>query len=553
MLSFQHPWWLLLALLPLLALWLLRVPRKGLHRLTYRLEIWIRAARELNLLQPRGHFLRDLPLVAALLCFSLVPSGPRWGARRGAGTLLVVLDRSPSMGASLGAGRPGKDRFTRALEILESRMGALPPGLEVRVLGAGGPRLLREDGRAGEFAPLAERLRSWGVASRGRARLEQVLEGLAPLGLPLLVLSDFAGPEKQAPGKAPPCSVRWVRVGRPLPNGALLEGLLLPDWPSPEVTARFLVRGSLLGRSLVVRPAQGGKVLARLALSFPPGRKGAERVTLSWERAAGPVRVSLEPGDAFPWDDTLLLEPPPLPALRVALREGDPGEGPSPAVRALLEGLTAGKGKIVEEDQGPDLVVVEGGRLPSPIPQGPGPDWLLLGTSLEGVTLPGRLEKPRVGSWDMGHPLLRGLDLSQLGIRWALKAREGGAAGRALVRTSRGAPLLLVRKGPPKVVHLLFFPGRSTLGAQLLLPRFTHRCLSWFSGIDPAGRRGRRPGGGRPDPEESDLSSLSLPPPGPRPSFALPGEPLGPPLLLGGLAFLAFWVFLAPSGRKRRS
>ncbi len=559
MVSFQSPWLLLLALLPLFAWWLLRAPRKGAWRVTYRLEIWIRAARELKLLEPKGHFLRDLPLLAGLLLLCLVPSGPRWGARKGPATLLVVLDRSPSMGAPAGRGEE-KTRFQAALDRLASFLEEIPPNTEVRLLGTGGAAFLREGGRAGDFERWLPRAAAWGPASRGRARLAEVLAGLSPLRLPTLVLSDLAGPEKGAAaslGKEVLC----FRMGGPISNGVLLDGRLLDTWPAPEVKARFLLGGACKGRSLVVRPHDGGKVLARLDLSRAAGRAGNPgratfQAVLSWPRRAGPVRVSLDPPDRFAWDDVLLLDPPRAPSLRVALRAPVPSEGAAPPVRSILRGLTAEGGKVVAEGEDPDLVVVQGGSLPGPPgPAGGGkaPAWLLLGTRVDGVTGPGRIDAPQVGAWDVEHPLLRGLDLSQLGIRFALPAREGGAAGRALVRAGDGRPLLLAREGPPKVVHLLFPVGRSTLGAQLLLPRFVHRCLAWFSGIDPKGPPALRPGGARPDPEESDLSAAPEPPARPLPPFALPGKPLAPWLLLSALAFLALWAFLAPSSRGEES
>ncbi len=558
MVSFQAPWLLLLALLPFLAWWLLRVPRKGAWRVTYRLEIWIRAARELKLLEPRGHFLRDLPLLAGLLLLCLVPSGPRWGARKGPDTLLVVLDRSPSMGASTAPG--GKTRFQAALDRLAACMKRIPPDTEVRLLGTGGRNFFRGGGRAGDFETWISRAAAWGPASRGRARLSEVLAGISPLGLPILVLSDLAGPEKGAV-KAAERGVLFSRVGAPFGNGVLLDGRLLSSWPAPEVKARFLLGGALQGRSLLVRPQGGGKVLARLDLSKAlQGGKGRPRgpfqVDLAWPRRAGPVRVSLDPPDRFAWDDVLLLDPPPAPALRVALGAPLPPEGAAPPVRSILRGLTAGRGKVVGQGENPDLVVVQGGSLPGPPGldgRGKGPSWLLLGTRVKGVTGPGWIHAPQVGAWDMEHPLLRGLDLSQLGIRLALSAREGGTAGRALVRTVKGKPLLLVREGPPRVVHLLFPVGRSTLGAQLLLPRFVHRCLAWFSGIDPEGRPALRPGGGRPDPEESDLSAAPQPPARPLPAFGLPGKALAPWFLLFALACLALWVFLAPSSRREET
>ncbi len=553
MVRFERPGWLLLVLLALLAWWLLRLPRKGPYRLTYRLEIWIRAARELRLLEPKGHFLRDLPLLVALLLLCLVPSGPGWGGREGPGTLLVVLDRSPSMGAK--ETRGGKTRFQVALDRLGAFLAKVPPHTEVRLLGAGGGRFLRAGGRAGDYPKWKGTLALWGPAAGGRARLGEVLAGLAPLGLPTLVLSDLAGPEKETPTQKK--GVLFLRVGKPFANGSLLDGRLASTWPSPQVQARFLLSGAWAGRSLLVRPREGGAPLARTALPARP-REGKERgsegwvVSLSWKRSAGPVKVSLEPPDRFPWDDVLLLDPPPSPALKVAFRAQPSSEGPSPLAASLLQGLTAGGGKLVGRGEEPDLVVLQGGSLSRPPWRGEkpgGPAWLLLGTRVTGVTLPGRIENPQVGAWDWEHPLLKGLDLSQLGIRFALPAREGERGGRALVRTRKGEPLLLAREGPPKVAHLLFPLGRSTMGAQLLLPRFVHRCLAWFSGIDPVGPPAHRPGGGEPDPLESDLSAASPPPPAPLPAFALPGRPLAPWLLLLALALLALWTFLAPRSR----
>ena len=136
----------ILAVLVLLVLpvwWLLKPPGRGRPWLTYRLELWLRAARELKLLKPRTSPLYDLPVIFAVLALAVAAAGPRWGGRRGSASLLVVLDRSPSMAAR---DSEQKSRFDRAFSLLAARVRALPPQIEVRVLSPGGPMLRRGGG-----------------------------------------------------------------------------------------------------------------------------------------------------------------------------------------------------------------------------------------------------------------------------------------------------------------------------------------------------------------------------------------------------------------------
>lgn len=542
--AFDRPLFLLLLAVPPLVWWLLRPPGRGRAFLTYRLELWLRAARELGLLEPRATSLRIVPPILAAVALALAGAGPRLGGVEGPDRLLVLLDRSPSMGARDGRGRT---RLDAALERLAAELSGLPPEVEVRAILAGGERLGVVAGRVGERAEWWPRLAAQAEVAGGRAGLTELLAGLEALGEPVLVLSDLAGPERPAAGPAGRAHLR--RVGERVDNGALLDLLLAPTWPAPEVQATALVRPGGSEQSLVVRAPASGELLA--SVSVPASPVDLLEVPLSWPRRCGAVQVRLEPADAFAWDDALDLAPLPPPALRVAIRTG-PGEAPSALARSTAFALATGEGRVVGVEDDPDLVVVEGGRLQA-WPDRARPDWLLLGTAVAGMTGENLLEAPEPGAWESSHPLLRGLDLSQLGVDWALRVVSGGERGRALFRAANGEPLLLAAEGEPRIVHLLFLPGRSSLGAELLWPRFLHRSLGWFARAGEERVEAARPGGAPPDLEESDLGPGDAPQERPLPAFAASGAALGGWLMLFALLLLALWLLLlAPRPESAR-
>ena len=539
---FERPLFLLFLLVPPLVWWLLRPPGHGRPWLTYRLELWLRAARELGLLHPRRSTPRALPAILAAVSLALAAAGPHWGAKAGPDRLLVLLDRSPSMGAR---GHSGRTRFELALDRLLAEVVLLPPEVELRVVLAGGERLGLEGGQAGRFEEWAERLAAWGPALSGRGELAGLVEGLAARGTPLLVLTDRAGPERSLAPEADGVCLRTL--GEAVDNGSLLDLVPLPTWPAPEVEAQARVRPGGGARSLEVRALASGEILARGTVGPAAGPSDPVEVPLSWPRRAGPVEIHLTPPDAFGLDDVLLFTPLPPPGLRVALRAGDPDEGPSPLARAAAHALATGEGRVVLEEEDPDLVVVEGGQLSS-LPDQARPAWLLLGTAVAGLTAETLLKAPEPGAWDSQHALLSGLDLSQVGVDRALRVEPGSWPGRVLFRTATGHPLLLATESDPKVVHLLFLPQHSSLGAELLWPRFLHRCLGWFSGSGKEQVDARRPGGAAPDPEESDLDPGPSLLERPLPEFGRPGHDLSAWLLFAALVLLALWLLLLAPG-----
>ncbi|MCU0726018.1 MAG: BatA domain-containing protein [Planctomycetes bacterium] len=208
---------------------------------------------------------RLLLLRLAAAAFATVGmAGPRVGGG-GAAVLEVLVDVSPSM-AAFGP------ETEAALSAVRDAAGA---GTEVRVHRAPG---------TGDAAALLARHASGSV----------------------VVVTDHRPPDLPGGGR-----VRLVLVGRPVGNAGIVSAALSPP---PAESYTVVVRNfAAVARELEVsRP--GGPDRVR----FAPG----EARLFAGPAAPGRVEISLSPGDAFAFDDRVVMEraPPARPALRA---EGD--------------------------------------------------------------------------------------------------------------------------------------------------------------------------------------------------------------------------------------
>lgn len=154
-LELAHPAALGLLLVPLVVLWYVaRALARPRPDATGALEIWKRSAPE----APRSSSARTIPpavwlLAAALACAAVAIAGPRAGGNPPSRSLLVVVDRSPSMYLASG----GTTRFERALALTREHLARLG-GEEVRWIA---PPTFGDEARAPRDCPLA-----WSTAPR---------------------------------------------------------------------------------------------------------------------------------------------------------------------------------------------------------------------------------------------------------------------------------------------------------------------------------------------------------------------------------------------------
>jgi hypothetical protein len=191
-----------------------------------------------------------LRLAAAALA-TLGMAGPRVGGGAPAGVIEVLLDTSPSMGA-----------FAKgAEEALAAVRGAVGPNTVVSVHRAPG---------TGDVAALLAR---------------------HPAGS-VVVVTDHRPPDLPEGGR-----VRFLLVGRPVENAGIVSAALAAD--GEDKYAAVLRNFGRAAREVVVsRPGGPDRIL------LAPG----EARLLAGPAPDGKVEISITPGDAFAFDDRVVLE-----------------------------------------------------------------------------------------------------------------------------------------------------------------------------------------------------------------------------------------------------
>lgn len=306
------------ASLALLALWpaLLLLARRAAERRprpAADFELWRRAAERLGAPPVRRAFSRrDLVLLVPLALLTLALAEPAWRREEGARRVVVLMDRSASMGAAVG----GVDRLARGLRAAAG----LPEAREPRFVGVPAPA---EDERASSPAPVAV----------DPARLAAEAAALHAAGEPVLVVTD----RDDLP--LPP-GVGLVRVVDDVVNAGIVACA-----PTPEgLFVRLAGDAGAAPRELRVENREGGEIV-----SVRVGDPSAARLVLDLGGVQD-ATLRLLPHDRNPLDDVVRLVARPRPArAAVVLPRGD----------ALLRALRAQPELevVVGPDPEADLIV----------------------------------------------------------------------------------------------------------------------------------------------------------------------------------------------------
>ena len=302
--EWSSPLWLgALAAVPLLW-WMHRFRRRGASLTVSALFLWPGAER---VAESRGQPAQADPwwrlraLLAALLALGM--AGPHWPGET-APPLEIWFDDSPSLQTR----EDGTTRRQLALAALDEALARRDEG-EVRVRSLADPaRQLRLP--PGQRGTWPARLDDWLQTDSGAATLPPARQ-MSPRHEHWLV-SDGADPALAGWLRTAPVR-RVIQVGRETENVALRRLALRPDSEQAS-RIRGLVTVENLGQSVASRRLSidsDGRTLASFAVELAAGEQHRYAFVLD-TIPAGPVRARLDPADALPRDDLLVLDPQPL-------------------------------------------------------------------------------------------------------------------------------------------------------------------------------------------------------------------------------------------------
>ncbi len=519
--------WLLL--LPVIW-WLCRPVRPRTAVVTAHLRQWLAARDALRRRPVRARPLRTWLLLAATALAILAHAEPRLPDRPGPRRLAVILDASASLLAGEG------EAWRRTEAALRGGLATLPPEVELRLLRLGGePQILHGEAvrRLTGLRPPA------GTPGLALPALAAAVAGEADTAVWCLTDGQHGWPTAGA----------LTAVGTPQANQAIVAVTVDDRWPLPPLSVRVTVQnfaGSACEVALgVTGAATRGDAQAPESLRLPPFATVEVTLGLTRTAAGGPLRIALTDATGGPHRDGLRADDawtavlPPLPEPRISvLAEAEAG----PAARIAAATLAAELGGTVvgPDDQRAAFVLVEGGALPGGRLPGRGATF---GTLLREGSPPEPATDPVVVDWDRQHPLLRGLDLSELRI---LRTWPGSLpAGRTLVQgqvDAAPAPLMVLAEAPGHAtLHCAFRLQDSNLALLPAFPQLLRRSLLAAFG---EAARWTEAEPGLPGAGEGDLTALGGAPDRPLPAFGGPGRSLAALALLLALLLLAVRAWL---------
>ncbi|MEB2313569.1 MAG: VWA domain-containing protein [Sorangiineae bacterium] len=465
--------WLLGLVVPLVALYILKVRRQRLR--VSSTWLWAGAERDLLAKSPFRKLIAQVPLILQLLALALLALALTRPATRG-GTIIgdhvaIVVDTSASMGAR---DPSGETRMAAAKQAAHDVIAALAPGSDAMLVDAGREARiaspLDRDRRRLDLA--IDRLEVREVEGKlGRAvalasdRLRQL-----PGSKRLIVITDGALADRGALA-AVTLPLTVVKVGAPASNAAVVR-VDVRSGRDPatrrdqtQVFAMVANRGDAK-RDLFVtlRQRNVSEPLASRRVQLAPGERSP--VILTFEPAPGDqgsgLVVELSPSDALAVDDRAYAKVPAGRRLTVVM--APPGKSPW-LERAFgadpdVELLGASLAELDRADVPADALVAVTGACPARLP---GADFLIVAppkgrcrSSVVGEPL----DKPSITSWSPSDPRLRFLTLDGVELASASRIEPDGPAD-SLVR-SRDGTVMSDLSSPGRSGTLLGFePGDS--------------------------------------------------------------------------------------------
>jgi hypothetical protein len=438
--SFEHPQglWLLALGIPILVFHFYkgRVRRMPVPTLLFWEQVIIEEERK-SALRKLRHVASLLLNLAALFILTSAVSLPEVkGISRPKGRYAILLDNTPSMGAT---GADGRTRLDLAVDRAREFVRSLGLGDQAAIHDLSGARAPFTS----DLERVARRLSVPPPVDRADLR-ERVEDALAAGGDVTAILFTDAPPrgvdDLLASGR-----LRVARVGEAVDNTGWTSGLAVRRPGEKRVTLSLVLSSfaaAKVERSEVL--LFNGKEIARRVAPLEPGARLDREWALDPSKFPGEkieegglAEVALEPRDAFAADDVASFVVPPLvPPQVVVFHAGKPGEFLMSSLDSLAAGgmvqheiLTAPAASYarMRPRMGEGWIAIFD-RVAPPVPPGDG-GILILGA-------PGGppVERPTIADWDRDAPPNRPNDYAGLVLRRS--------------RILRGTPLLRAVEGP---------------------------------------------------------------------------------------------------------
>ncbi|MEO0481067.1 MAG: hypothetical protein AAF196_16470 [Planctomycetota bacterium] len=452
----------LLALLVLPLLWLLSLrpkPRRSFQ--TAHWNVWQRALRVQT--RPPRPRLRFLLLALAFLAVSLASAGTTIGRREGPSRLIVLVDRSASTGR---VASPGND----AMQVLRNRLRdelrdwSGETNLRLVLCGEGVEVEETKLDLAFEQPAFTTLLQGCEVDLEALAKA-----GSADSSAAIVVVGDE---QTSVPPSA--ASLRF-RSSQTIRRG-ILSARCEDDWPLSTIRVRLDLFDERIGTNAeepLTLAVQGAP--RQIGVEAFPIEGDLERgVELTFERGSGGrLRLTLNGEDGFEADDWVEFVVPAPPRRRVvALGDSEAIEDAAGFVRDLF-GLEASEGSVAAS--GAAVVLADGGRFDSWTP-----GMLSFGVHTAADTRSVEDGEAFLVDWDREHPLLQGLDLSEMRVRRRLP-RDFAPDGAQVLLRGRDGPLLVSWEDDGgRSLHAAFRLEDSNLWRLPAFPRLLRRAVRWL-------------------------------------------------------------------------
>lgn len=508
--------WSLLALLPLTAIYFLKV--KPRRRTTSAFFLWdqvLGQKKATSLLQKLRDALSLLLMILAFAAIAFALAKPEFSGDQRK-DLLILIDHSASMSAKEGRGT----RLDLAGETAREIVAAMNGNQRAAVASVGRELNFRSH------------------LSQSPRELIDAIAGIGESDYPLAVevLQAFSG-EAQGGGdhrilfltdgsfegvENLPSNIEVVKTGSPLGNAGIVAADLqrLPD---ESLGFFFRVASSFkdtVDVDLVLRhEGSGERIYKLIPLRLTPGVNPPEHFSLE-DAPSGAWVASLELDDALSKDNAAYLTVPEPRPVRVKVATGD---------RFFFEvailSFEAGSGLLSLVEESPEIEIVKGnpgGEAAAMVlftPEGDSPWWDAVGEPVEVIA-------PRVLIAD--HPVIRHLDASTFTFAGA-RAITPPPGAVVLIESEEGVPLLyqVAREGRSAVVVNLD-PVASEFVLSPWFPVLVHGAAVHLAGRseDPAPLY--RPGDLVPVPGYREGGIATLTPPRSKTPVRVSGEKYGP-------------------------
>lgn len=385
-------------------------------------------------------------LLFLALC-GLAVAGPRWLLPDSRRPLVVVVDDSASMGASTGR----HNRLEEARRVLR----ATARDRRWKTI-----RYILAGPEARRFDTLESLMAEWSAAAphADLADALRMARSLAGGDGQVLVVSDRGPGGQVATGDA----VRWVAVGRPASNTAIVQAVRSPRDADSDYCLLGVAEYGPAARDAVVVVEWEQAPPQRIAVALQPGTP--EFRTIVAPRGTGIGRFRLEGTDALVLDDAATLVPSPRKRVPVAVAVAD--EALATPVQAALD---AAGTSLASDPATAALAIVDGDDA---LPTLASDAWVV------------RLRAPATARSLLGpflrrsgHLLLEGMDLQ--GTAWGA-ASDLVLAGEPILRAGNTALVAVGGDGRGgQRIELQFTPARSTLQRTPDWPVLFANLLSW--------------------------------------------------------------------------